>query len=97
MLALREIICPTDFSEPSYEDLNVALALARQFGPDVCLVHVTQPMQQPTRLSTFPAGDKPSGRNNSSVPEPSSSAARPASNSREFGKDRLSFECEQSL
>ena len=40
MLAIKTILCPTDFSEPSYEGLKYAIELATQFGADLCVTNV---------------------------------------------------------
>ncbi len=48
MLALRKILCPTDFSEPSYEALEVAVELASQFSAELCLVHVVPEVPRPS-------------------------------------------------
>ncbi len=36
----RKILCPTDFSEPSYAALDGAITLAQHFGAELCLLHV---------------------------------------------------------
>lgn len=43
MRAFKRILCPTDFSEPSYVALREAVDLARHFGADLYVVHVTRP------------------------------------------------------
>jgi nucleotide-binding universal stress UspA family protein len=40
MLPLHNILCPTDFSEPSYEALKAAIELATHFGATLHLVNV---------------------------------------------------------
>jgi universal stress protein A len=40
MLAIKTILCPTDFSEPSFEALKYATDLATLFGADLCLTNV---------------------------------------------------------
>lgn len=40
MLPLRKILCPTDFSEPSYKALKAANELALHFSAALVLVHV---------------------------------------------------------
>jgi nucleotide-binding universal stress UspA family protein len=40
MLPLRNILCPTDFSEPSYEALAVAIEFANHFGATLHIVNV---------------------------------------------------------
>ncbi len=49
MLLFKRILCPTDFSEPSYKALQAADDLAKEFRSELILVHVLSPMQ------TFPA------------------------------------------
>ena len=43
MLKLSRILCPTDFSEPSYAGLVAACTLARICGAELILLHVTEP------------------------------------------------------
>ena len=40
MLPFRKILCPTDFSEPSYRALNAASELSLHFSAALVLVHV---------------------------------------------------------
>ncbi len=40
MLPIKKILCPTDFSEPSYEAVKVANELAVHFNSWLCLLHV---------------------------------------------------------
>lgn len=40
MLPLKKILCPTDFSEPSYAALRHAVELARHFNAELWLIHV---------------------------------------------------------
>jgi nucleotide-binding universal stress UspA family protein len=42
------IVCPTDFSEGSFQALADASEMALHFGSDICLVHVIEPL--PTML-----------------------------------------------
>jgi len=44
ILPLQKILCPTDFSDPSYEGLKVADELARHFAAKLLLVHVVSPV-----------------------------------------------------
>jgi nucleotide-binding universal stress UspA family protein len=53
MLPLRKILCPTDFSEPSYEALQVALELATTFSAELCLVHVVPEVPRPSWASAL--------------------------------------------
>jgi universal stress protein A len=47
MLPVKRILCPTDFSEPSYEGLKAANELAEHFSAELCLVHVVAPVPMP--------------------------------------------------
>jgi nucleotide-binding universal stress UspA family protein len=40
MIPFRKILCPTDFSEPSYEGLQNGVELASHFGAELCVMHV---------------------------------------------------------
>jgi nucleotide-binding universal stress UspA family protein len=40
MLPFTKILCPTDFSEPSYEGLKWGVEIASHFGAELCMVHV---------------------------------------------------------
>jgi nucleotide-binding universal stress UspA family protein len=40
MLAIKTILCPIDFSEPSFEGLKYAIDLATLFGADLCVTNV---------------------------------------------------------
>ncbi len=44
MLPLKRIVCPTDFSEASYEGLTAANELALHFSAELILVHVIAPI-----------------------------------------------------
>lgn len=50
MLPLRNILCPTDFSPPSYEALRAAAELALHFDAHLIVVTVIPP--QPSPLAT---------------------------------------------
>jgi nucleotide-binding universal stress UspA family protein len=43
MLPITKIICPTDFSDPSYEGLKAANELTEHFSAELILVHVVSP------------------------------------------------------
>ena len=47
MLPLKKILCPTDFSAPSYVALEHAIELATHFNAELCLLHVV-PFLDPT-------------------------------------------------
>ena len=40
MLAIKRILCATDFSDPSYEGLKYAIELATLFNADLCVANV---------------------------------------------------------
>ena len=44
MLSISRIICPTDFSEASFEAVNMANGCALNFRSELVLVHVVQPI-----------------------------------------------------
>ena len=44
MLPFKKILCPTDFSEPSYEAVKAASELAQHFSAELHLVHVIRPI-----------------------------------------------------
>jgi nucleotide-binding universal stress UspA family protein len=46
VLPIKSILCPTDFSEPSYEALGAACELAEHFGSDLIILHVVAPIPQ---------------------------------------------------
>ena len=45
MLLFKKILCPTDFSEPSYKALKAANELAKEFKSELILIHVLSPTQ----------------------------------------------------
>ncbi|MCF8142339.1 MAG: universal stress protein [Deltaproteobacteria bacterium] len=44
MLPLKKILCPTDFSDPSFEALEVATELALHFSSELIVIHVVAPI-----------------------------------------------------
>jgi universal stress protein A len=58
MLAIKTILCPTDFSEPSYEGLKYAIELAILFSADLCLTSIVPAVPplpiDPTFVSPIP-------------------------------------------
>jgi nucleotide-binding universal stress UspA family protein len=44
MLPLKKILCPTDFSDPSFEALDAASELAEHFSCELIVVHVVPPV-----------------------------------------------------
>jgi universal stress protein A len=51
MLPVKKILCPTDFSEPSFAALRTAEELALHFSAELTLIHVIPPVPVP---SPFP-------------------------------------------
>jgi len=45
MLLFKKILCPTDFSEPSYKAIKAASELAEEFKSELILIHVISPIQ----------------------------------------------------
>jgi universal stress protein A len=54
MLPIRKILCPTDFSEPSFTGVAAADELARHFAAELVLVTVVTPVH-PTGMAVVPA------------------------------------------
>src|SRR5579862_5170582 len=48
MLPIKNILCPTDFSEPSLAAVKTAGELAEHFGSEICLVYVVPTIPLPT-------------------------------------------------
>ncbi len=44
ILPIHKILCPTDFSDPSYEGLEAAVELARHFKAELVVAHVISPI-----------------------------------------------------
>jgi len=59
MLPFKKILCPTDFSEPSYEAIKAAGELAYHFGSELHIVHVIAPVP----ILPVPIGPGPSAFN----------------------------------
>ena len=57
MLPIKKILCPTDFSEPSYEALKTANEIAACFSAELILVHVVTP------IPVIPIHDDPTSFN----------------------------------
>ena len=57
MLPVKKIVCPTDFSEPSYEALKTAVEMADHFSAELVVVHVVTP------IPFIPIHDDPSSFN----------------------------------
>jgi nucleotide-binding universal stress UspA family protein len=56
MLPIGKILCPTDFSQPSYEALDVATELAAHFSAKLLIIHVIVPVPVP---QASPSGPPP--------------------------------------
>lgn len=59
MLPFKKILCPTDFSEPSYEAIKAAGELAYHFGSELHIVHVIASVP----IVPVPIGPEPSAFN----------------------------------
>lgn len=57
MLPFKKILCPTDFSEPSYDAIKAAGEVAYHFESELCVIHVVPPVPM------VPIGTEPSGFN----------------------------------
>ncbi len=55
MLPITKILCPTDFSQPSYEALEAAKELALHFSAELILMNVVTP------IPVVPASPDPTG------------------------------------
>ena len=44
ILPIKKLVCPTDFSEPSYVGLNAAIELAEHFQAEIVLLNVISPI-----------------------------------------------------
>jgi universal stress protein A len=58
-VAVKRILVPVDFSEPSMKALPYALSLARQFRAELFLVHIVEQIVYPGdwMIPPFPSGD----------------------------------------
>ncbi len=45
MFPLKKVLCPVDFSLPSYDGVKAAVELAQRFSAELILVNVIQPVQ----------------------------------------------------
>jgi nucleotide-binding universal stress UspA family protein len=70
MLPIKKILCPTDFSEPSYVGLDAASEMALLFTSPLILVHVVSPMP------TMPGAAAPTGYHIPSMLKELEAAAR---------------------
>jgi len=53
-LNIKSILVPIDFAEPSKKALEYAVAVAEQFGAQVNLLHVVEPIPAPDFANSFP-------------------------------------------
>src|SRR5580765_7816559 len=53
-LNLKSILVPIDFADPSKKALEYAVAMAEQFGAQVNLLHVVEPIPAPDFANSFP-------------------------------------------
>jgi nucleotide-binding universal stress UspA family protein len=44
MLPLEKILCPTDFSDPSYLAIRTGAEMAQHFGAQLIVVHILEPL-----------------------------------------------------
>jgi nucleotide-binding universal stress UspA family protein len=56
MLRFKKMLCPTDFSDPSYEAFKTASELALQFSAELCLIHVIGPIPTAGAPGVAPPG-----------------------------------------
>ncbi len=61
MLPAKKILCPSDFSEPSYKALKVANDLAVQFSSELILIHIITPLQIFPSAPAFVPGQSAAG------------------------------------
>lgn len=54
MLPLQRILCPTDFSDFSYGAIEKGAELAKHFGAELCVLHVTPTLENTPGLTPFP-------------------------------------------
>jgi nucleotide-binding universal stress UspA family protein len=59
MLPIKKILCPTDFSEPSYEAIKAASELASHFGAEMILLHVVPPAPVSPEVMVAPPATVP--------------------------------------
>jgi nucleotide-binding universal stress UspA family protein len=59
MLPIKKILCPTDFSDPSYEAIKAASELASHFGAEMILLHVVAPAPVSPEVMVVPPATVP--------------------------------------
>jgi nucleotide-binding universal stress UspA family protein len=62
MLPIKRILCPTDFSDPSYEAIKAASELASHFGAEMILLHVVPPAPVSPEVMAVPPATVPVSR-----------------------------------
>jgi nucleotide-binding universal stress UspA family protein len=55
MLPFRKILCPTDFSDVSYQALDIAIQLAKDFEAELCVLHVAAPVGSELGVTAYGA------------------------------------------
>jgi nucleotide-binding universal stress UspA family protein len=55
MLPFRKILCPTDFSDISYQALDAAIQLAKDFHAELCVLHVAPPLGSELGVAAYGA------------------------------------------
>jgi len=53
MLPLKRILCPTDFSDFSYDAIEKGVELAKHFGAELCVLYVTPALENTPALTPF--------------------------------------------
>lgn len=53
MLPLKRILCPTDFSDFSYDAIEKGVELAKHFEAELCVLHVTPTLENTPGLTPF--------------------------------------------
>lgn len=56
MFPIKKILCPTDFSDPSYEAMRSATELASNFNARLLLAHIVPEIPHPYWAIQFPDG-----------------------------------------
>ena len=62
MLLFKKILCPIDFSDPSYKALKAADDLAKEFRSELLLIHVLAPTQMYPAVTGFAYSGPGTGR-----------------------------------
>ncbi|HHS14170.1 MAG TPA: universal stress protein [bacterium] len=59
MISFKKILCPTDFSEFSYEALQRAIDMASQFKAELIVLHVVNPVPVAAGMTGYPGFNIP--------------------------------------